>query len=123
MCANYLLVKFYYDGDGDVLQSMMIEEDEDVVRQSDVAVAAVGAAVAALVWKKGLAVTMAMYGAPLIVVKAWLVVYTWLQHTDVDDPHYSNNNHNFVKSTLHTIDHPYDKFPWLCGELQRVAQV
>lgn len=47
------------------------------VLRSDVGVAAVGAAVAALVWKKGLAVTMAMYGAPLIVVNAWLVVYTW----------------------------------------------
>ena len=32
-----------------------------------------------------------------------------LQHTDVDVPHYSQDNHNFVKGALHTIDRPYDK--------------
>ena len=38
---------------------------------------------------------------------------TRLQHTDVDVPHYSQDNHNFVKGALHTIDRPYDKLdPW-----------
>lgn len=32
-----------------------------------------------------------------------------LQHTDVDVPHFSQDNHNFVKGALHTIDRPYDK--------------
>ncbi len=36
-----------------------------------------------------------------------------LQHTDVDVPHFSEENHNFVKGALHTIDRPYDKLdPW-----------
>jgi fatty acid desaturase len=36
-----------------------------------------------------------------------------LQHTDVDVPHFSEDNHNFVKGALHTIDRPYDKLdPW-----------
>jgi fatty acid desaturase len=36
-----------------------------------------------------------------------------LQHTDVDVPHFSDENHSFVKGALHTIDRPYDKLdPW-----------
>lgn len=36
-----------------------------------------------------------------------------LQHTDTDVPHFSDDNHNFVKGALHTIDRPYDKLdPW-----------
>ena len=35
--------------------------------------------------------------------------YFRLQHTDVDVPHFSEDNHNFVKGALHTIDRPYDK--------------
>ena len=83
------------------------------VLQSDIGVAVVAAAAGALAWTKGLPLMMAMYGGPLLVVNCWLVVYTWLQHTDVDVPHFSEENHNFVKGALHTIDRPYDKLdPW-----------
>mmetsp|Transcript_23393 Transcript_23393/g.51223 ORF Transcript_23393/g.51223 Transcript_23393/m.51223 type:complete len:471 (+) Transcript_23393:216-1628(+) len=79
------------------------------VLKSDIGVLAVGAAAGALGWFKGLPLMMALYGGPLIVVNAWLVLYTWLQHTDVDVPHFSHDDHSFVKGALHTIDRPYDK--------------
>ena len=31
---------------------------------------------------------VALYVGPYMVTNAWLVLYTWLQHTDVDVPHY-----------------------------------
>ena len=31
---------------------------------------------------------LAFYVGPLLVVNAWLVLYTWLQHSDHDIPHY-----------------------------------
>jgi omega-6 fatty acid desaturase (delta-12 desaturase) len=40
---------------------------------------------------------LAMYGGPLLVVNAWLVAYTWLQHTEVDVPHLPAENFTFVK--------------------------
>lgn len=86
---------------------------KEKVFKSDIGV--VGVAASAIVWAvcNGLPQMMALYGGPLIVVNAWLVLYTWLQHTDVDVPHYSQDNHNFVKGALHTIDRPYDKLdPW-----------
>ena len=47
------------------------------VLKSDIGVAVVTAAVGALAWTKGLPLMMALYGGPLIVVNAWLVLYTW----------------------------------------------
>jgi len=36
-----------------------------------------------------------------------------LQHTDVDVPHFSKEDHTFMRGALHTIDRPYDKLdPW-----------
>lgn len=86
---------------------------KEKVFKSDVGVAATIAAVLAWAACNGIPQMMAIYGGPLIVVNCWLVVYTWLQHTDTDVPHFSTDNHNFVKGALHTIDRPYDKLdPW-----------
>ena len=52
---------------------------------------------------------MALYGGPYLVINAWLVLYTWLQHTDVDVPHFEDQDHTYVRGALHTIDRPYDK--------------
>ena len=31
----------------------------------------------------------------------WLVLYTWLQHTDVDVPHFEGDDWNLVKRSVH----------------------
>ena len=86
---------------------------KEKVYQSDIGIAAVVGALIAWTAISGPAQVMALYGGPLLVVNAWLVTYTWLQHTDVDVPHFSTDDHNFVKGALHTIDRPYDKMdPW-----------
>eukprot|EP00542_Grammatophora_oceanica_P012984 CAMPEP_0194028422 /NCGR_PEP_ID=MMETSP0009_2-20130614/2386_1 /TAXON_ID=210454 /ORGANISM="Grammatophora oceanica, Strain CCMP 410" /LENGTH=471 /DNA_ID=CAMNT_0038667811 /DNA_START=101 /DNA_END=1516 /DNA_ORIENTATION=- len=83
------------------------------VLSSDIGIAAMIGGLAAWTLCDGLPEVMALYGGPLIVINAWLVLYTWLQHTDVDVPHFSMDKHNFMKGALHTIDRPYDKLdPW-----------
>ncbi|KAL3941453.1 MAG: hypothetical protein SGBAC_004193 [Bacillariaceae sp.] len=82
---------------------------KEKVFKSDIGVASVAAAAIAWAACNGIPQMMALYGGPLIVVNAWLVLYTWLQHTDVDVPHFSDEDHDFVKGALHTIDRPYDK--------------
>jgi len=79
------------------------------VYQSDIGIIATISALITWTLKRGFGEAMALYGGPLLVVNAWLVLYTWLQHTDVDVPHFSHDNHNYVKGALHTIDRPYDK--------------
>lgn len=86
---------------------------KEKVYKSDIGVAAVVGSLLAWTACNGAAQVMALYGGPLLIVNAWLVLYTWLQHTDTDVPHFSNDDHSFVKGALHTIDRPYDKMdPW-----------
>jgi len=83
------------------------------VYKSDIGIAAVVTGLLAWTACNGFAQVMALYGGPLLVINAWLVTYTWLQHTDVDVPHFDMEDHNYVKGALHTIDRPYDKLdPW-----------
>lgn len=35
------------------------------------------------------------------------MLYTWLQHTDVDVPHFEGDDWNLVKGAFMTIDRPY----------------
>ena len=60
-------------------------------------------------WAKsaGIWTVLAVYGGPYIVVNVWLVLYTWLQHTDVDIPHFDEDNWSFIKGAFHTVDRPY----------------
>eukprot|EP00438_Fugacium_kawagutii_P003926 Skav230526 [mRNA] locus=scaffold1183:68452:74737:+ [translate_table: standard] len=55
-------------------------------------------------WAKsaGFASVFALYLAPLMVTNCWLVLYTWLQHTDVDIPH-------FDKDWGHNVDRGKDR--------------
>ncbi len=59
--------------------------------------------------KYGFGPVFAMYLGPLLVVNCWLVIYTWLHHTDTDVPHLSNSEFTFIRGAFLTIDRPYGK--------------
>ena len=50
-----------------------------------------------------------MYLGPLLVVNCWLVLYTWLHHTDSDVPHLSNSEFSYMRGAFLSIDRPYGK--------------
>ena len=79
--------------------------------------AGVLAFVALLAWwasKAGAASVLALYGGPYLVINAWLVAYTWLQHTDVDVPHLAAEEFSYMRGAFLTIDRPYPKLiDWL----------
>jgi fatty acid desaturase len=50
------------------------------------------------------------YAGPYFFVNAWLVLYTWLQHTDPSVPQYGDGEWTWVKGALSTIDRPYGIF-------------
>jgi fatty acid desaturase len=75
---------------------------------SDVGVfATIGALVAWGVSAGSALPVLALYGGPYMFVNFWLVLYTLLQHTDVDVPHFEGADWSPVKGALHTIDRPY----------------
>lgn len=52
---------------------------------------------------------LAVYVGPYLICNAWLVGYTWLQHTDVDVPHYEGDDWSFVRGAFCSIDRPYPR--------------
>merc|ERR1712176_1305183 len=69
---------------------------------SDVGVGATLAALAFWASKVGIWPVMAVYFGPYVVTNFWLVLYTWLQHTDVDVPHFTDKDWTWVKGTFMT---------------------
>ena len=43
----------------------------------------------------------------------WLVLYTWLQHTAPNLPHFGEDEWTWVRGGLCTIDRPYGVFDWM----------
>lgn len=52
---------------------------------------------------------LALYAGPYLVVNAWLVTYTWLHHTDVDIPHFDDDEWTWTLGALQTVDRPYGR--------------
>ena len=50
---------------------------------------------------------LCVYGLPYLVINIWLSTYTWLQHTDQNIPHFSNETWTWAKGALQTVDRPY----------------
>lgn len=48
-----------------------------------------------------------LYVIPLMQVNMWLVIVTYLQHTDIKVPHYSGNEWTWLKGALCTVDRDY----------------
>ncbi len=62
-----------------------------------------------LVSNFGIVPIMALYFGPLLIVNCWLVIYTWLHHTDSDVPHLSNAEFSFMRGAFLSIDRPYGR--------------
>jgi len=60
--------------------------------------------------KVGFVPVFLWYWNPYFTVNAWLVLYTWLQHTDPSVPQYGDGEWTWVKGALSTIDRPYGIF-------------
>jgi fatty acid desaturase len=63
-----------------------------------------------LSYEKGFMPVLLWYLNPYCWVNAWLVLYTWLQHTDASVPHYGDGEWTWVKGALSTIDRDYGIF-------------
>ncbi|KAH1033583.1 hypothetical protein J1N35_045757 [Gossypium stocksii] len=56
---------------------------------------------------KGLAWLLCTYGVPLLIVNAFLVLITYLQHTHSALPHYDSSEWDWLRGALSTMDRDY----------------
>lgn len=71
------------------------------------------AVIGLLIWwavAAGPMAVVALYVGPYLVTNAWVVAYTWLQHTDVDIPHYEGDDWSYVRGVFCSVDRPYGRF-------------
>jgi fatty acid desaturase len=73
--------------------------------------AGVATTIGLLIWWTAAAGTpwapILFYVGPYLVCNAWLVGYTWLQHTNHDIPHYDETEWSFVRGAFCSVDRPY----------------
>lgn len=74
---------------------------------SDIGVAVMLGLLGWWTYSAGFIPVLAVYVGPYLVVNVWLVLYTWLQHTDVDVPHFDDEEWTWVKGAFMTVDRPY----------------
>ncbi|XVE96102.1 hypothetical protein REPUB_Repub02eG0192200 [Reevesia pubescens] len=74
---------------------------------SDAGVLAVTYGLYRLALAKGLGWVVCVYGVPLLVVNAFLVVITYLQHTHPSLPHYDSSEWDWFRGALATVDRDY----------------
>lgn len=58
----------------------------------------------------GLATLALVYGVPLLVVNVWLVLITFLHHTDAAVPRYDSGEWDWLRGALATVDRDYGAF-------------
>jgi omega-6 fatty acid desaturase (delta-12 desaturase) len=84
------------------------------VMRSDLGIVAMMTVLGAWAAKAGGGTVALLYGLPLCFTNMWLVAYTWLQHTDVDVPHLTNDEFSYMRGAFLTVDRPYGPiFDWL----------
>ncbi|XP_052162909.1 fatty acid desaturase DES2-like [Oryza glaberrima] len=74
---------------------------------SDIGMLAVSLALYRLAEGYGFWWVVRVYGVPLLVVNAWLVVVTYLHHTHRAIPHYDSSEWDWLRGALATVDRDY----------------
>jgi len=75
--------------------------------QSDIALIAVFGFLCYLSYTFSFLTIIKFYGIPYLIVNLWLVLITFLQHTDMKVPHYRGNEWNFIRGALAAVDRDY----------------
>lgn len=92
---------------------MFSERDYNDIVISDVGIVAAFAAIVYSCFKFGSLAVLNYYFIPYLFVNMWLVLITYLQHSDPAIPHYTPKEFWFVRGALCTIDRDYGIYNWL----------
>jgi len=81
--------------------------NQKLIMISDVALFAVGAILYKFVQLTSFSHFIYTYFIPYLIVNFWLVLITYLQHTDLNLPHYTDGEWDWLRGALATIDRDY----------------
>jgi omega-6 fatty acid desaturase / acyl-lipid omega-6 desaturase (Delta-12 desaturase) len=118
LIANITGPKKYIGKKNDHFQpdSALFSESQknDVIISDIVLFSWIGALIFYFIPTFGIFAFVKFYFIPYLVVNFWLVLITFLQHTDIYMPHYRGKEWNYVRGALTTVDRD---FGWLLNNL------
>jgi omega-6 fatty acid desaturase (delta-12 desaturase) len=83
------------------------EREWRLIVLSDLGVALTVVALACWAFATSIGNVLLLYGLPYLVANAWLVLITYLQHTDADVPHFDQDEWTWLKGALCTVDRDF----------------
>jgi omega-6 fatty acid desaturase (delta-12 desaturase) len=86
---------------------------------SDITFAAAVSILGYFVYTYGFGLVFKLYLAPYVVTNAYLVLITFLQHTDTYIPHFREGEWTWLRGSLCTVDRTFGK--WLDGALHHIV--
>jgi len=86
---------------------IFLPQERYLVVISDVALLVAISLLGYVGWMNGFAWLFYVYGVPYLIVNLFLVLITYLQHTDEVLPHYSGNEWDWLRGALATVDRSY----------------
>ncbi|KAI5070504.1 hypothetical protein GOP47_0014847 [Adiantum capillus-veneris] len=93
----------HFDPNGPIFN----ESERYQVLISDVSLVAVGLCIYKMAFAYGLFWLLKVYAIPVLIVNAFLVLITFLQHTHPSLPHYSDAEWEWLRGALSTVDRDY----------------
>lgn len=86
---------------------------------SDITFAAAVSVLGYCIYTYGFGLVFKLYLAPYVVTNAYLVLITFLQHTDTYIPHFREGEWTWLRGSLCTVDRTFGK--WLDGVLHHIV--
>jgi len=86
---------------------------------SDFAFAVAACTLGYFIYNYGFSLVFRMYLAPYIVTNAFLVLITYLQHTDTYIPHFREGEWTWLRGALCTVDRSFGK--WMDGVIHHIT--
>ncbi|KAH9927543.1 fatty acid desaturase-domain-containing protein [Amylocystis lapponica] len=87
------------------------QEDRQVIIISDVAIGTMLALLSAWIYQTSWPNVWRLYFVPWLWAHNWIVMFTYLQHSDPTVPYYRENEWSFLRGALATVDRPV--FGWI----------
>lgn len=81
--------------------------NQKLILLGDVSLVAMMLVIYKVVQMTSLGYVVYIYGIPYLIVNFWLVLITYLQHTDLNLPHYTEGEWDWLRGALATVDRDY----------------
>ncbi|KAH9946536.1 delta-12 fatty acid desaturase protein [Amylocystis lapponica] len=108
LCLNAMGSKAYPPGTNHFSPSSPLfrPKDRHLIIATNIGLAVMATILVRWTWVVGVATFVKIYFVPYLLANHWIVMHTYLQHSDPTIPHYRTGEWTWVRGALSTVDRP-----------------